>query len=298
MHGCCCTLADAERVYRGNAGYADDPTRTYCYDNHVPNSRRITKGDFVVIRNKKSVLGTAFVKDIGQTQGTKQQHRCPYCGRAQIKVRKTLKPAYWCGCRATFDVPVTEDVPCTLFEASFGDTFSPATTHVSIEQLWDISLNLNRQFAILELDVAKVAAIFVADVARSHHVEDFALGARGEYLEGALRRVYVNRYERDPRAKAECIAYYGAVCYICGMDFASVYGDIAAGVVHVHHLIPLSEIPGEYQVDPIRDLRPVCPNCHVVAHLRVPPHRAEEVREMIRAAGNTCNVAQGRATEP
>ncbi len=33
------------------------------------------------------------------------------------------------------------------------------------------------------------------------------------------------------------------------------------GFIHVHHLKPLSEVGYEYRVDPIRDLRPVCPNC-------------------------------------
>ncbi|MDC9497701.1 MULTISPECIES: HNH endonuclease [unclassified Pseudoalteromonas] len=36
--------------------------------------------------------------------------------------------------------------------------------------------------------------------------------------------------------------------------------------MHVHHIVPISDIGDEYQVDPIRDLRPVCPNCHAMLH--------------------------------
>jgi 5-methylcytosine-specific restriction protein A len=34
----------------------------------------------------------------------------------------------------------------------------------------------------------------------------------------------------------------------------------------VHHIVPISEIGKEYIVDPIRDLVPVCPNCHMALH--------------------------------
>ncbi|HSX81067.1 MAG TPA: HNH endonuclease [Candidatus Saccharimonadia bacterium] len=54
-----------------------------------------------------------------------------------------------------------------------------------------------------------------------------------------------------------------------------------AEFIHVHHCRPLSEIAGEYVVDPIEDLRPVCPNCHAVIHRRTPPFTIEEVRSML-----------------
>jgi 5-methylcytosine-specific restriction enzyme A len=87
------------------------------------------------------------------------------------------------------------------------------------------------------------------------------------FPEGALRRVYVNAYERNPDARAACIAHYGPSCVVCGFNFGAVYGPLAEGFTHVHHLKPLSEIGEEYQVDPIADLRPVCANCHAIIHL-------------------------------
>ena len=48
-------------------------------------------------------------------------------------------------------------------------------------------------------------------------------------------------------------------------------------------------------VDPVRDLRPVCPNCHVVIHLRHPPRAIEEVRAMLCEQGSAQNdVSSGR----
>ena len=39
--------------------------------------------------------------------------------------------------------------------------------------------------------------------------------------------------------------------------------------IHVHHIIPLNEIKEEYTVDPIKDLVPVCPNCHAMLHRKI-----------------------------
>lgn len=103
-----------------------------------------------------------------------------------------------------------------------------------------------------------------------------------EFYEGALNRVTANRYERDPRARQACIAHHGACCFICGFDFGSVYGEVAQGFIHVHHIAPISSIGEGYKVDPINDMIPVCPNCHAVFHLSDPPHTIDEVRAFIQ----------------
>jgi 5-methylcytosine-specific restriction protein A len=37
----------------------------------------------------------------------------------------------------------------------------------------------------------------------------------------------------------------------------------------------------EYEVDPINDLIPVCPNCHAMIHRRRPAYSIEEVKKML-----------------
>lgn len=100
--------------------------------------------------------------------------------------------------------------------------------------------------------------------------------------EGACYQVTVNAYERDPRARQLCIAGHGTACVICGFSFGAAFGPVAEGFIHVHHLRPLSEIGGEYEVNPVEDLRPVCPNCHAVLHRRVPAFSIEEVRGFLQ----------------
>lgn len=105
------------------------------------------------------------------------------------------------------------------------------------------------------------------------------------FVEGAARRVYVNVYERDPRARAACIAYYGYDCSVCGFNFEKAFGDIGKEFVHVHHLAPPSKIRKSYEIDPIAALRPLCANCHAMIHKRDPAYSIDELRAIIAARG-------------
>jgi 5-methylcytosine-specific restriction enzyme A len=114
--------------------------------------------------------------------------------------------------------------------------------------------------------------------------EELPSSARHVLVEGSSQAVLVNSYERSRTARVACIEHFGARCVVCGFDFGRVYGSEAEGLIQVHHLRPLAEIRGEYEVDPINDLRPVCPNCHLVMHRRSPPFTPEDVQGMLRRA--------------
>ena len=107
------------------------------------------------------------------------------------------------------------------------------------------------------------------------------LSANSALMEGALRRVVSSEYERNPAARVACIEHYGASCVVCGFSFESMYGEFGRGFIHVHHLTPVSAIGKEYRVDPIADLRPVCPNCHAMLHRQDPPVTIEELRDLM-----------------
>ncbi|HHO0788469.1 HNH endonuclease [Aeromonas allosaccharophila] len=64
------------------------------------------------------------------------------------------------------------------------------------------------------------------------------------------------------------------------IDFGEKYGELGKGFIHVHHMMPLSEIGEEYVVDPIKDLIPVCPNCHAMLHRRNPPLTIDDLRKL------------------
>ena len=84
--------------------------------------------------------------------------------------------------------------------------------------------------------------------------------------EGALKSVLVNKYERNILARRACLAKHGYACSVCGLNFEEKYGEIGQNFIHVHHVVPISTIGQEYQIDPEKDLVPVCPNCHAMLH--------------------------------
>jgi len=88
-------------------------------------------------------------------------------------------------------------------------------------------------------------------------------------------------YERSSILREACIQHHKAICAVCRIDFGKSYGSVASGFIHVHHLNPLSETGKEHTVCPIKDLIPLCPNCHAVSHMRDPPFTPAEIKNMI-----------------
>lgn len=106
-------------------------------------------------------------------------------------------------------------------------------------------------------------------------------------VEGAKKKITINAYERNSKAKIKCISYYrkknkGKIkCEICGFDFGTVYGDKFSDKIVVHHIKEISSIGKTYEVDPINDLIPICPNCHLIAHSKTPAYTPDEIRAML-----------------
>ena len=103
------------------------------------------------------------------------------------------------------------------------------------------------------------------------------------YWEGTKKERQIKAYERKPIARQKCIEYHGSKCIICEFDFGNTYGHEYMGYIHVHHVKALSEIQEGYEVDPQKDLVPVCPNCHTVIHYkREKALTVEQVKDKIQ----------------
>lgn len=100
-------------------------------------------------------------------------------------------------------------------------------------------------------------------------------------IEGAVKTVTVNAYERSRKARDRCIEVHGARCAACDLDFGLTYGPEFVGFIHIHHRRPLSEVQAEYEVDPVHDLQPVCPNCHAIIHHGGKLRTVEDVRRLL-----------------
>lgn len=103
------------------------------------------------------------------------------------------------------------------------------------------------------------------------------------YREGDIQRQEINRYERNPLNRKLCLASKGYNCSVCGMNFEDVYGEVGHNFIHVHHLIPVSMLGAGYIINPVKDLIPVCPNCHAMLHRKNPPYGPSEIKIFIEA---------------
>ena len=104
------------------------------------------------------------------------------------------------------------------------------------------------------------------------------------FFEGVKRQVTVNNYERDHKARLQCIKIHGTACAVCGIDFEKMYGELGKGFIHVHHIVPIHTIGQGYKVNPATDLVPVCPNCHAMLHrgLNADARSIEELKSIIK----------------
>lgn len=135
--------------------------------------------------------------------------------------------------------------------------------------------------------VRALASLVGRQLPSPSYLAEQMFGQNAELMEGALNRVVSSQYERNPAARLACFEHYGAICFICGFSFEAVYGKLGHGFIHVHHLTPVSSMGQEYKVDPIKDLRPVCPNCHAMLHRKDPPLAIEELQALVSGSADT-----------
>ncbi len=111
--------------------------------------------------------------------------------------------------------------------------------------------------------------------------KDISSPLKSHYREGNIKEALYNQYERDPQARTKCIEIHGLNCHICGFNFQKFYGDYGSNFIHVHHLVPISKIGENYEVNPEKDLIPLCANCHAIVHRTDPPYTPRQVKEAI-----------------
>lgn len=84
--------------------------------------------------------------------------------------------------------------------------------------------------------------------------------------EGKSELFYTTRYERSPILRKRAIQIHGTTCMACKFNFYEFYGARGKDYIEVHHLIPLSTIEEEFEINPVTDMAVVCSNCHRMIH--------------------------------
>lgn len=90
------------------------------------------------------------------------------------------------------------------------------------------------------------------------------------YSEGKRYSVSSTAIERDDSARKKCIEHFGYSCQVCSINFEKEYGEMGKEYIHVHHRVDIAYTDGEHIIDPIKDLIPLCPNCHAMVHTDKP----------------------------
>lgn len=89
-------------------------------------------------------------------------------------------------------------------------------------------------------------------------------------------------YERSAINRRKALDHWGNACRVCGMQFDKHYGaTLAQGYIEFHHLRPLAL--GPRKTNPVRDLVPLCANCHRMAHRRSPkPIPIKQIQDALK----------------
>jgi len=103
------------------------------------------------------------------------------------------------------------------------------------------------------------------------------------YIEGSIKKITINSFERDRKARNKCLELFGYSCAVCDFNFQKTYGEIGKEFIHVHHRVEISSISASYMVNPKEDLVPVCPNCHAMLHKKRPAYTVSELREILES---------------
>lgn len=141
--------------------------------------------------------------------------------------------------------------------------------------------NENRTFLIIK-DATLALRVLLQDTGRVLEESVELVRINDRYVEGAVRDVRMELHERSSAARRACLAHYGYDCFVCGVNLQKLYAGIPTQLIHVHHETPIAASSEQRVVDPIKDLKPVCPNCHAVIHSRTVPYTTEELRAMLR----------------
>ena len=108
--------------------------------------------------------------------------------------------------------------------------------------------------------------------------------------EGRRKTVSSQVYERSNFLRDTAIDFYtkngSIVCDACGFNFFKTYGDIGRGYIEIHHQKPIFQYEetdfSRIVSEALKDLIPLCANCHRMVHRRrEKPLSIEELRRIL-----------------
>lgn len=74
-------------------------------------------------------------------------------------------------------------------------------------------------------------------------------------------------------------------CSVCGFDFEEVYKELGKGYIEIHHEVPIYQYSdegfGQYVEEAVKNMKPLCANCHRMIHRQKNPLSIEELKRIV-----------------
>ena len=108
--------------------------------------------------------------------------------------------------------------------------------------------------------------------------------------EGELRTYTVEYRTRSRELRQAAIETYSRngriACAACQFEFGSAYPHIGKGYIQIHHLKPISFMHGEplNLSAALRNVKPLCANCHQMVHTRTPPISIADLQSTLKVS--------------
>ena len=153
---------------------------------------------------------------------------------------------------------------------------------LNYSEVWN-EFELNLSVFPLEDSETEPKEIIVAEYVLSIYAMIFSLISfeiEG-FSEGKEIKVISTKHERNTLNRQICLEAKGYKCSVCNILLEDIYGPIAKRFIEVHHSNPIADMDDNYVVKPIKELFPVCPNCHAMLHRKNPPYSIDELKELI-----------------
>ncbi len=225
-----CVTIDGPRQYAGNLDYQDVPESIYKYDSAVGNSRQISVGDVIALRNRDTLIGVGLINKIDvKNDQEKMRFRCPECRTTAIKERRSRSPKFRCAKGHLFNNPIEDIAIVTKYEAYYNENFVALDNQVSASELRKTALRPSTQNSIEEVDADKLAVLVVSKAPKSREIFErffqrndvFSDERPSEYMPStndhrkAILRSIMQRHGQS-KFKAALKARYGNSCMLTG----------------------------------------------------------------------------------
>lgn len=116
--------------------------------------------------------------------------------------------------------------------------------------------------------------------------QNFSSNNQDEFLEGFKKEIKTENSYRSQKLVKLAKEKYGTECSVCGFSFEQKYGQHGKDFIEIHHLLP---IENGTRKSTIKDVAPVCSNCHRMLHKGKTMLSIEYLKEIIereKPAGN------------